>query len=276
MVVDLGSRASVEGGRVRAGPDAVPVDAAARAAAERYLRALGPGVPVSLWVQGTSDSAPCAPPQELSAPPGSPVPFVLADQLATLEPGPPGSLAWALHMVENALRDAPSAEATTARLVLVGGGSSACGGDPCAAAERLIARGVEIDVVDVGGGGVAACLASPEADAGSALARAVAPAPAQVAFRVERRAGREGSGGGVVTAARGRAGDDPLALPSGPIRIVVELDPPEVVGPLVLTPGVLTRVRVLDFPRADAGGRRRVFVDAIAPDVRAAPREGWE
>jgi hypothetical protein len=74
---------------------------------------------------------------------------------------------------------------------------------------------------------------------------------------------------------RGRAGGADLVLPAGPARVVVELEGgDEPVGPIVLEPGVLTRVRILDFPSA---GHREVFVDAIAPDVRAAPPgEAWE
>jgi hypothetical protein len=37
--------------------------------------------------------------------------------------------------------------------------------------------------------------------------------------------------------------------------VVIELDPESRIGPLMLSPEVLTRVRVLDFPTLDPPGR---------------------
>jgi hypothetical protein len=46
----------------------------------------------------------------------------------------------------------------------------------------------------------------------------------------------------------GRAGDEAIPVPPGLMTLIVQLDPPETIGPFRLEPGSSARVRVLDAP----------------------------
>jgi len=50
------------------------------------------------------------------------------------------------------------------------------------------------------------------------------------------------------TLATGVAGGPAVRVPSGLVRVVVEVSPVETIGPLQLPPGGAAKIRVMDFP----------------------------
>lgn len=139
----------------------------------------------------------------------------------------------------------------------------------CESAAQLIDAGAEIDLVAVGGDPIPACWAQLAPRTG-AIDVAAGPAPR---VRVEWREQRVRSSGlasaskasdrSAVVPPRGR-----VQVPAGAVRVIVDLDPPEIVGPLMLPAGVETRVRVLDFPSLSPPVRE-VFVDTVGSVVQA-------
>ena len=51
--------------------------------------------------------------------------------------------------------------------------------------------------------------------------------------------------------ARGSADGSPIQVPAGAAIVTLEMDPPSIIGPMLLSPDALTRVRVFDFPTLD-------------------------
>ncbi len=265
-----------------AGPGA----ALARAAAARYLEALPASVPAEVRVVGLgpSDESGCGLSAPLARTPRAGMD--LAPEVAGLPPGAPGSLGEALGVLATELDARVAAGAAPgARVVVFGDFTSPCPPSPCEAGAALTATGAELALVALGDAAEPpACLVDLAPAAGPPPGLAVAPPPAAARFRVERRVTRPGRGiagarsegeTGIETVAEGTSGEDPVAVVPGAARVVVELGgEPLVVGPLVLADGVETRIRILEFPAAD---ERRVWVDAVAPAVRAPPPDaGWD
>jgi hypothetical protein len=229
--------------------------AAARAGATSLLRAAPPGSELSVRVlggDGVCDSGTAI---------RSSDPEVLARVVSQLEPRGAGSLAAALEAVRAGLHDRERAART--RVVAFTDLEPRCGGDLCAAAAALVETGSSLDLVVLGGSSAPLCLAQVEAPAGppSFLAH---PSPPP-AFRVEAEAEPEPH-----VLLEGTAGDPVAALPPGPARVLLQLDPPLVLGPFDFASGTLTRVRVVDLPRLGPEGRAwRVetlpAVEAAAP-----------
>jgi hypothetical protein len=165
-----------------------------------------------------------------------------ADPFGELAPRSEASLAGAVDRVRRDLERQPSAR--TVRVVLVTDLEDAtadpCGGDLCEAAGRLVAAGAWLEVAPAGTAEPPACLTtllpSPARPA-PASARGVDDAPT---FSVAAGA----SADGIV--AEGRAGAGAIEVPSGLLTLVVQLDPPEQIGPFRLDPGESARVSVLE------------------------------
>ena len=72
--------------------------------------------------------------------------------------------------------------------------------------------------------------------------------------------------------AEGRADAARRRVPAGPVTIELGLDPPALIGPLVLSPGTWTRVRVIEFPGLDPPVREWVWTtEPLAPGSGVAP-----
>ena len=226
-------------------PRRPPRYAAARSAAVRLLRSLGAERSVGLRALGvTKGEEECAGVLRLqrSSSPGDP--DVLARQLDSLRPTAEGSLAGALDQIAGEL--GPGLAGT--RVVVFSDLGTECGGDLCAAAGRVASAGARLDLVLFSEAEVPECLAelSPE---GEPRLAALAPAALRRSFRVEAHETGSKAVGDVL--ARGRVDGTPTRVPAGAATVVLEIDPPSVIGPLELEEGTLTRVRVLDFPSLD-------------------------
>ncbi len=139
----------------------------------------------------------------------------------------------------------------------------------CESAAKLIEAGAEIDLVAVGGDPIPGCWSQLKPRTG-AIDVAAGPAPR---VRVEWREQRVRSSGlASASSARDQSAVVPprgrVEVPAGAVRVIVDLNPPEIVGPLLLPAGVETRVRVLDFPSLSPPVRE-VFVDTVGSVVTA-------
>lgn len=235
---------------------------AARAGAAQLLRSVPPDVPATLVALGANGPACEAPPLVLG--PESGRPGVLALRAEELTPVAEASLASTLDSVAAALAAAQVAERT--RVVVFSDFVAKCGGDPCAAGQKLLAAGATLDLVVLGGGPVPACLQSlaPPGGVPAAVARRTDPDP--VSFRlVAAPAGPERE------TTDGVAGELPVRVDAGSAIVELALTPPLEV-PVELSVGTLLRLRVIDFPGASPPVRDWL-VESGAPPAEA-PQAG--
>lgn len=238
--------------RLQGGPSRA---AAARAGAAALLRSAPAGS--DLAVRALGGDGVCDSGTGISADDAE----ILARAVSQLEPRGASSLAAALDAVRAGLRDREQAART--RVVAFTDLAPRCGGDLCAAAAALVAAGSALDLVLIGGLTAPLCLAEIEAPPGPpAFLAQAAPPPA---FRVDAEGAPEPQ-----VLAEGAAGDPVAALPPGPARIALALDPPLVLGPFDLVSGTMTRVRVVDLPRLGPGGRAW-RVETVPETEEAAP-----
>jgi hypothetical protein len=139
--------------------------------------------------------------------------------------------------------------------------------DLCTAVSALVSGGGRLDLVVLSDAPVPECVTGAVAD-GARVARGVGPAPPP-RFRVEAHGAQDDAEARAV--ATGLADGRPTAVPAGAAMVVIELDPPWRIGPLMLSPEVLTRVRVLDFPTLDP--RVREWVGTTQPAASDATPE---
>lgn len=237
------------------------VDAAeaARAAATEVLSSLPPETRASLRVLGLAPSrdAQCTRPLPLGG--ASDLPADLASLVPELGGGSEAPLWKALEP----LAAKGPREGALGRVVIVSDFGDECARPraACEWAERLVADGAEMDLVVVGDRPLPSCWRRITAPARGLDVAAPAPPEVRVEWTETTRLNREPRS--AVMPAEGQ-----LELPAGAVRIVVGLDPPEIVGPLLLPEGAVTRVRVLDFP-ALSPPVREVFVDTL-PEVSAS------
>jgi hypothetical protein len=211
---------------------------AARLGARRFLDALPPGTDVSLHAIGHPRGAGCTAPAALGRAADAAGRDALSRQLDGLVPRTQGSLAEALEALWLDLEAESVAPRT--RVVVWSGLDARCGGDVCAALEKLVAAGVAVDFVAPGGAYPPACVA--------ATAPPVAPPaflgspPARVPYRVESADGR--------TVGRGVTGGAPARVAPGPATVVLELGPEERLGPVEIPVVERATLRALVFPNA--------------------------
>jgi hypothetical protein len=74
--------------------------------------------------------------------------------------------------------------------------------------------------------------------------------PPEPTFRVEAASPDDPDAPARILA-EGRAGAEPVQVAPGLVELALDLEPPERIGPFQVAPGSRTRVRVLDYPRAD-------------------------
>jgi len=215
----------------------------ARAGAKRFLGDLPSATPVSLRVLGGERGAGCgSPPREIAGP-GHAGDTAWSDALDRMSAAGDGSLA-------DALSDLAEAEGpprgSPLRIVAWSSLRSRCEASLCAAADALARRGARLDLVVLGDAPTPACLAKVE------LRRdAFTPAASRTAvgFRVERLAPEP------AVIGCSDAGGLPIAVPRGPTRVVVALDPPLVLE-RSFPPDTRWVLEVVDFPTLGAGERQ--------------------
>jgi hypothetical protein len=72
--------------------------------------------------------------------------------------------------------------------------------------------------------------------------------------------------------AEGRADGSRRRVPAGPVTVLLGFDPPSLIGPLVLSPGTWTHIRVVEFPALDPPVREWAWSTfPLAPGARYEP-----
>lgn len=236
---------------------------AAREAAARLLDELPRETRIGVRALGISRGAACVEPTLVAQGPAGSLGRGLSAHLRALRPRSETSLAGALERV---LREA-GAPLDRTRVVVFTDLGDECGGDLCAAGAALTAAGARIDFVLLGEARVPECFAefAPTTPPHAAASSGPAPSPG---FRVLREGLAPDAPGAVL--ARGRANAGAVAVPPGTALVVVEVQPPALIGPMRLEPGSLTRIHVLDFPSLDPPVREWGWesVPSDAPSAR--------
>ena len=246
-----------------AGP---PRFVAAQRAATRLLLALPPDASLGVRVLGVRADPGCASATPVTAPRPA-TPAALAARLEKLAPAGEGSLAEELDALRANRVDAGDLERT--RVVIVSDLGGECGGDLCAAAAALVSGGAQLEVVVIGDAAAPDCFVDL-APAGPPRLAVWPGTPALPAFRVESYAPHGDAA--PVLLATGQADDAPVPVSAGPATVTVEFRHPAVIGPLLLGPATLTRIRVLDFPSLEPVVREWYWESEKAVQPVAAPR----
>ena len=170
------------------------------------------------------------------------VPFDRLGERPTSECAAPRG-AWAASAIDRLRLQREGGEAP-ARAVLVADIARECEPDLCRAGRDLVDTGVWLDVVSMGSTLPPPCLRGLRPAASFPGPRVRALTPQAPRFRVERsEIGAERS-----LLATGVADGRPVRVAAGRVRVVVELDGEESVGPFSVAPGERARVRVQSFP----------------------------
>jgi hypothetical protein len=250
---------------LRAGPSGAEHFRAARSAAARFLEGLPADTALGVQALGVASGGDCASATPLGAGRRELSRTELGRRVATLQPAGEGSLAVALAELRGAL--SASGDLAGSRVVVFSDLGSECGGDLCAAAEMLLDSGVRLDFVVLGDAAAPACFDSltpaepPPDDAlkqDPPVFRVVAydPGPEREPFLL----------------AEGRADGTRRRVPAGPVTVLVGFDPPSLIGPLVLSPGTWTHIRVVEFPSLDPPVREWIWSTfPLAPGAAALP-----
>lgn len=251
LVVVLDATRSMAGGEPGR---PTPFDVA-REAARAVVAAAAGGVPLDVRLLGGSGAGTCGPASRLEG----------SEGLAALAPGGEASLAVALGGIAREAQAAPLDPAP--RIVVLSDLGGECGGDLCEAAARVVEAGAELAVIAVGDRPPPACLRSIDVDPARAPEWAIPPDPRGADF-----VALDVSSG--VILARGSVGGGPVPVPPRAVLLRLDLDPPLRLGPVLVEPGTLTRVRILDFPRADPPVREwQARIAGPAPAVLVPPEE---
>jgi hypothetical protein len=230
----------------------------ARRAAERLIGSLPTHTRADLLLAGGTAEAGCLSPPEPLADDAA-----VATRLAEATPAGRAALAATLErLAERAGEgDGPSRAVVFTRL------SQSCGGDLCAAAQRLAARDVRLDLVVIGDAQPPACLAElSQREWASPPAGWAAATP--VPFHVSSPSLEPGLR--LCTDAGGHA----LPVPPGRATLVVRLEPPLRLE-RSFAPGSRWQLQVLDFPALDPPVREWVWRELPPePESGSEPRVG--
>ena len=175
-------------------------------------------------------------------------------EVGRLAPLGDASLAEALFDLASEL----PADATPVRVVAWSALRDPCGASLCDAAHALAQHGARLDLVVIGDATIPPCLSDVQLNASLFE---VPPARSAVGFRVERL------GDQAAVWATSEVGGLPVALPGGPARVRVALQPPLVVE-REFDPGSRWVLEIVDFPALDLGERQwrwRPIEAATAP-----------
>ena len=238
----------------------------AREAARRLLTRLPADTSVRLWGLGVVEGeGRCTELEPLSRADDSGSPAEALARLDAASSESEASLAGALEELRGHL----GSDVEGSRIVLFSDLGAECGGDLCGAASALVEAGARLDVVILSEALLPQCFAA-FAPAGGPRAAILSRPALSAGFRVDRHLTRTGETGPVL--GRGRTGGSPVPVAGGPATIQLQMDPESTIGPLMLSPGTHTRVRVLDFPTLDPPVREwRWDVVSLAPQEIEEP-----
>ena len=162
------------------------------------------------------------------------------------EPNGPPRTAWAARAV-GALGDRlRQGEPRPARVVLIGDLERECAVDLCDASRSVVEASAWLEVVALGSAKVPSCidaLRPPPGLPGALVSELTPPAPR---FHIE--SAEPGAAGPQPRLAEGVANADPVSIPPGLVRVVLELEEAEPIGPFAVSAGDQVLVRVLHFP----------------------------
>jgi hypothetical protein len=215
--------------------------------ASELLLSLPQGTEITLRAQGHRAEASCALPERLAGPAIPTLRRTLVRQLEGLGPGTEGSLPAALAGIRLELERDGALRRTS--VVAFTDLDSHCGGDICEEARALVEAGARLVVVALGEAPLPACLGELQGSQPESHQQSPRFAPAPPRFLIHASESRA-EGVEPAPLARGRAGEGPVEVPAGLITMVVELDPPETIGPFRVEPGRAAHVRLLDYPQA--------------------------
>jgi hypothetical protein len=250
---------------LRNGPEGAEHFRAARSAAARFVRELPADSALGIQALGVGRGQDCASATRLGGGRREPSRAELGRRIETLQPAGEGSLAVALAELRGEL--SASDQLARSRVVVFSDLGSECGGDLCEVAEMLLDSGARLDFVVLGDAPAPACFdaltpAAPAPDDSLAqdppMFRIVAydPGPEREPFLL----------------AEGRADGTRRRVPAGPVTVLVGFDPPSLIGPMVLSPGTWTHIRVVEFPALDPPVREWVWSTfPLAPGAAAPP-----
>jgi hypothetical protein len=147
-----------------------------------------------------------------------------------------------------------------------------CGGDLCGAGSALVAAGAQLDLVLLSDAVLPECFVhfAPADPPRAAVSVTLPPVPT---YRVEAHLPGSEQPGELL--ARGSADGSPTQVPAGAATVTLEMNPPSIIGPMLLSPDALTRVLVLDFPTLDPHVREWGWdVEPEAPDATSPGSSG--
>jgi hypothetical protein len=216
--------------------------AAAKAAALRWLDALPETSALELRALGGERGVTCTTPVRRLGGGDTDMREALYAGLDRLVPAGDASLAESLFDLAAEL----PRDATPVRVVAWTALRDPCGASLCDAAQALAQHGARLDLVVIGDATVPPCLADIQLNASLFEPPAARPA---VGYRVERM------GDQPAVWASSEAGGLPVALPAGPARVRVALQPPLVVD-RDFEAGSRWVLEIVDFPALDLGERQ--------------------
>jgi hypothetical protein len=238
---------------------------AARSAAARFLDGLPAETPIGVRALGLTPGRSCASAVLLTGGRRALARAEVRRRVGNLYPAGEGSLAVALAELGGAL--SARGELAHSRVVVFSDLGAECGGDLCTAAEMLLDAGARLDFVVLGDAAAPACfetLTPKEPPADESL-RLQAPVFRIVAY--DPGPERE-----PFLLAEGRADGSRRRIPAGPVTVLIGFDPPSLIGPLVLSPGTWTHIRVVEFPGLDPPVREWIWSTyPLAPATTARP-----
>jgi hypothetical protein len=229
---------------LRAGPAGAEHFRAVRTAAARFLARVPAEAALGVRALGLDPRAGCQSATPVDGGQRGRTRAGFAARVESLQPAGEGSLAVALAELRGAL--VASGELRRSRVVVFSDLGSECGGDLCTAAELLLDDGVRLDFVVLGDAAAPACFAElphpepppdppPPLDLPVFQVVAYDPGPEREPFLL----------------AEGRADGSRRRVPAGPVTVLLDFQPPSLIGPLVLSPGTWTHIRVVEFPALD-------------------------
>lgn len=235
---------------------------------EIAVRALG-NVPANIAAEPGPNEGPsrnhCVPSQRIVDPVVTERREPIAERISDVSVASESSLASALDSVRRDLI-LESASSRT-RVVVFSDLDDSCGGDLCKAASALVDSGAWLEIVPIGRSNPPECLAAlrPTSATPFVDSRFRVKPPT---FRVE---GARGPSPKAPVLATGETGGVPVTVPAGLVTVHVGLDPPEEVGPFMVRPGELARIRVLDAFDAALPTRVWRVERGVEPVGRAFP-----
>ncbi len=223
------------------GPNGVSHLRAMRRESAEFLYSLREDTEISVRAFGQTISGSCVAPQRLVDPVIPKRREPLVQRIEDLSPRSEGSLAAALQRVRRDLVLEGAARRT--RVVVFTDLDGSCGGDLCSEAAKLVDAGAWLEVVTLGSAEPPRCLSDLRPAAAQPSVSGAGFPARPPSFRVE--AARTGEHPPRVLA-EGFAGQGPVDVAPGLVTVVLDLKPPEEIGPFEVRPGEFARVRLLE------------------------------